>query len=154
MPTALQDIVAPVVAGLGLELDNLTTIRAGSRTVVRITLDGDGVSGHGLNVDEIADAAAAISRRLDEADAVGDQAYILEVGSPGVDRPLSQPQHWRRNVGRLVKITPVSGDGFVDRVVGSDAAGVTLETTGYLPYSDVRRGVVQVELKPMPEAED
>jgi len=154
MQTALQDVVAPVVACLGLELDSLTTVRAGSRTVVRIALDGDGASGHGLSVDEIAAAATAISQRLDDIDVAGDRGYVLEVGSPGVDRPLTQPQHWRRNVGHLVTITTTTGQTRVDRITGSDTAGVSLEAAGYLPYADVRHAVVQAELKPMPDVED
>jgi len=154
MQQSLQDVVRPVVADLGLELDSLTTVRAGARVVLRIALDGDGAAGRGLTVDDIATAAAAISRHLDETGAMGDQSYVLEVGSPGVDRPLTAPQHWRRNIGRLVKITPVSGQSWVDRVAGCDLTGVTLEGRGDVAFSDIRSAVVQVEMKAMPELED
>src|SRR5215467_6068512 len=78
--TRLRTLVEPVVSAAGLDLEDLGVSRAGRRHVVRVTVDGD--SGVDLPLD----------------------AYTLEVTSPGVDRPLTAPRHWRRNVGRLVTV--------------------------------------------------
>ena len=74
--------------------------------------------------------------------------YVLEVSSPGVDRPLTEPRHWRRNVRRLVTATPVEGEPVTGRVLSADDAAVVLDVDGAerrLPYAEVVRGNVQVE---------
>ena len=73
--------------------------KAGRRSVVRVIVDSDG----GVDLDAVADVSKAVSDALDEADPLGEQPYVLEVTSPGVDRPLTEPRHWRRNIGRKVK---------------------------------------------------
>ena len=83
--------------------------RAGRRHVVRVIVDADG----GINLDAVADVSRAVSAALDAAEEAGGDIlageYQLEVSSPGVDRPLTLPRHWRRNVGRLVKVTVRGG---------------------------------------------
>src|SRR5690606_10192619 len=70
----------------------------------------------GVGLDAIAEVSRALSAALDRADEAGAAVmpgeYVLEVSSPGVDRPLTEPRHWRRNVGRLVAVT-VAGEGQV-----------------------------------------
>ncbi|PZS27798.1 MAG: ribosome maturation factor RimP, partial [Pseudonocardiales bacterium] len=86
-----------------------------------------------------------------EADsAFGQTAYTLEVSSPGVDRPLTEPRHWRRAAGRLVRTrigdTPVEG-----RVLAADASGVMLDVAGTqrrAAFADLGAGVIQVEFAP------
>ena len=104
--SALVAVLEPIVAAHGLELDDLTVVNAGRRSVLRIALDGDGPDGRGPTIDDIAEATRAISAALDDSDAVGEHPYTLEVGSRGVSAPLERPAHWRRNVSRLVRITP------------------------------------------------
>src|SRR5262245_38878228 len=93
----LQDLVEPVVNEADLDLDGLTVSPAGRRLVVRVTVDGEDGVGH----DELSDVSRDISTTLDQAEASGGDitpgAYVLEVSSPGVDRPLTLPRHWRRN---------------------------------------------------------
>jgi ribosome maturation factor RimP len=82
---------------------------------------------------------------------------VLEVSSPGVDRPLTEPRHWRRSVGRLVTV-PVAGEGRrTGRVVAAAASGVTLEVDGVpreLGYGQLGPGRVQVELRRLEEASE
>ena len=100
----LRGVIEPVVTAAGYDLEELTVSRAGRRHVVRVIVDGDA----GVNLDAVAEVSRAVSRALDEAEeASGDLVageYQLEVSSPGVDRPLTEPRHWRRNAGRLVKV--------------------------------------------------
>jgi ribosome maturation factor RimP len=75
---------------------------------------------------------------------------VLEVSSPGVDRPLTQPRHWRRNLGRLVSVPGPQGRTLTGRIVGTTAEAVALEVDGVprdLPYRQLGAGRVQVELR-------
>ena len=99
-----EELTGPMDA-LGLDLEAVDLTSAGKRRVLRVAIDKDG----GVTMDDIADATREVSRLLDDTDAMGEQAYTLEVSSPGVDRPLTLPRHWRRNAGRLVKVTLARG---------------------------------------------
>lgn len=145
--TALRDrlrgVVEPVVAAEGYDLEELSVSRAGRRHVVRIAVDRDG----GLDLDAVATVSRAVSTALDEAEEAGGELlageYQLEVGSRGVDRPLTLPRHWRRNVGRLVKVGPMTG-----RVMAVDDAGVVFDVDGartVVAHQDLGPGHVQVE---------
>ncbi len=145
---ALRDVVAPAVAAAGADLEELSVERAGSRHVVRVLVDTD----HGVTLDDVAEVSKAVSAALDALDdspaSVLPGAYVLEVSSPGVDRPLTAVRHWRRNVGRLVSVTPREGTPLTGRVVLADDAQVVLDVAGArhgFPYAELLRGEVQVE---------
>lgn len=152
----LTSLLSPVLAQFGLELESLDSVPAGRRRLLRVIVDGDGPKGHGPTLDEIAEATRAISDTLDETDLLGEQAYTLEVSSRGTSRPLTEPKHWRRNAGRLVKAqladgTEVTGritrsdeDGAVLTVVTDPKRGTTVERD--LAYSEVAKALIQVEL--------
>jgi ribosome maturation factor RimP len=152
----LHEVIGPVVIAAGYDLEELTVSRAGRRHLVRITVDADG----GVSLDAVADLSRDISAALDTAEETGGDfgtgEYVLEVSSPGVDRPLRQPRHWRRNVGRLVEV-PV-GDGKVTgRVVAADDHGVTLDVGGQrrgYGYPELGPGRVQVEFGRLDELDD
>ena len=138
-----QELATPLGA-LGLDVEAVELTPAGKRRILRIAVDGD----HGVTLDDVADATKTVSRVLDESDVMGEQPYTLEVTSRGVDRPLTLPRHWRRNTGRLVKVTLDDGSDVTGRVADSGEAGVTLEVDGTLreiSYADVRKALVQVE---------
>jgi ribosome maturation factor RimP len=82
---------------------------------------------------------------------MGEQPYTLEVTSRGVDRPLTLPRHWRRNKGRLVKVTLVEGGQVTTARIGaSDDEGVTLVVDGSerrTAYPDIAKALVQIEFK-------
>ena len=131
---------------LGLDLEAVDLSTAGKRRVLRIAIDKDG----GVTMDDIADATREVSRALDETDVMGQQAYTLEVSSPGVDRPLTLPRHWRRNAGRLVKVTLTDGDPVTGRLTTSDDDGAVLDVEGEerrVSYADVKRAKVEIEFK-------
>ncbi|MFI5842201.1 ribosome maturation factor RimP [Catenuloplanes sp. NPDC051500] len=151
----LESIIGPVVAESGCDLEDLTISRAGRRQIFRILLDADG----GVGLDAIAQVSRAISTALDEAEETGGELvpgeYQLEVGSPGVDRPLTLPRHWRRNVGRLVQVT--AGDKQVTgRITAADEDGVVIETAKGIveaEYAQLGPGKVQIEFNRVDEAE-
>ncbi len=102
MPPAradLLDLLAPVVAAAGYDLEDVTVTAAGRRSLVRVIVDAD----EGVDLDGVADVSRAVSNALDDGDAFAGP-FVLEVSSPGVDRPLTEPRHWRRARGRLVTV--------------------------------------------------
>lgn len=146
---AIAALLEPVLAGHGLELDDLDISKAGSRSVLRVTVDGDGPKGRGPLLDDIAAATRDISDTLDASPLTGDSPYVLEVSSRGTSRPLTRPAHWRRNRGRLVTVTPVDGEAVTGRVRASDDDGVTLvvdDAEVTFGYPGIRRALVQVEM--------
>ena len=110
---------------------------------------GDGPHGKGPLLDDVADATRAVSDVLDASDATGTQPYVLEVSSRGVGAPLTKPAHWRRNVGRLVAVTRTDGTKVTGRIATTSDTEATLTVDGAaqpVPYGDVKRAAVQVEL--------
>ncbi len=153
----LTELLGPIVADCGLEVDAIEVVPAGQRRLVRVTLDGDGPQGSGPDLDQIAEATRAISRALDEADVVGTQPYTLEVSSRGVGRPLTTAAHFRRNRGRLLSCTLSDGSRLTGRLKDSDADGATLDVDGHLRLiglDQITKALVQVELNPPTGADD
>ncbi len=131
---------------LGLDLESVDLSSAGRRKVLRVAVDKDG----GIEMDDIATATRAVSEQLDNSDVMGEQAYTLEVSSPGVDRPLTLPRHWRRNIGRLVKISPVEGPAIEGRITAADETSATLDVKGGevpVAFVEVKKALIQIEFK-------
>ena len=148
----LAGLIEPVIAAAGMDLESVRMTVAGKRRLLRIVVDSD----HGVSLDDAADVSREVSAVLDASNALGDVPYTLEVSSPGVDRPLTEPRHWRRARGRLVRVK-VAGEGSVEgRLLAADADGVTLGLPGgerRFPYADMGAGSVQVEFGRIPDAE-
>jgi len=140
----VHDALEPVVIAAGYDLEDVSVTAAGRRSVVRVVVDGDG----GVDLDAVAEVSRVVSAVLDESDVMGTASYVLEVTSPGVDRPLTQLRHWRRAVGRLVSVAVDDTGTVVGRVRDADDAGVTLDIDGetqQLPLDRLGPGHVQVE---------
>jgi ribosome maturation factor RimP len=91
-----------------------------------------------------------VSDALDADDPTGEAPYTLEVSSPGVDRALTEPRHWRRAAGRLVQASVRDGKDVTGRVASADDTGVTFEVDGderTIPYGALGPGKVQVEFR-------
>jgi ribosome maturation factor RimP len=156
----IADVIRPVVAAAGMDLEAVRVSAAGRRRLLRVVVDSDG----GVSLDDAATISRQLSAALDAVAVMGDFPYTLEVSSPGVDRPLTDPRHWRRAVGHLVQVTVadtgVSGvSGFSGaisgRIVAADSDGVTLdvgESRHRFGYPALGAGAVQVEFgHPQPE---
>jgi len=144
----LVEVLTAPLAATGLDVEALEVTPAGKRRLVRVAVDKDG----GVTLDDLADATKEVSRVLDGPDGdrvLGEQPYTLEVTSPGTDRPLTLPRHWRRNQGRLVKATLADGGAVTGRVTESDDTRAVLDvdgTTRELAFAHVKKARVQVEL--------
>ena len=128
----IADVIGPVIAAAGMDLESVRVSAAGRRRLLRVVVDSD----RGVSLDDAATISRKLSAALDATPVMGDFPYTLEVSSPGVDRPLTDPRHWRRAVGRLVQVT------------AADADGVTLDVAGdhrRFGYAALGAGAVQVE---------
>ena len=140
-----EELTGPMDA-LGLDLEAVDLSSAGKRRVLRVAIDKDG----GVTMDDIADATREVSRLLDDTGVMGEQAYTLEVSSPGVDRPLTLPRHWRRNAGRLVKVSLAGGRARHGTHHRHRRRGAVLDVEGSehrVEYAAVKKAKVQIEFK-------
>ncbi|MEU1349380.1 ribosome maturation factor RimP [Streptomyces sp. NPDC005775] len=122
----LRGLVEPLVSAEQLDLEEIEVSRAGRRRVLRIIVDSE----EGVELDACADLSRAISAVLDESDAMGEDEYVLEVSSPGADRPLTEHRHYVRATGRLARLTLNEGGELVARVLAVDEDGLDLEVPG------------------------
>ena len=113
-----------------------------------------------MNLDDVANASRLISDVMDEKDPFDDEPYTLEVSSPGVDRPLTMPRHWTRNLGRLVAVTLTNSKQLTGRISSIDGDTVVLEfdnkgrkSTQQIALADISKAVVQIEFSRVESAE-
>ena len=140
----LAEVLTEPLAAAGLDVEAIEITPAGKRRMLRVAVDKDG----GVTMDDIAEATKEVSRVLDGSDVMGEQPYTLEVTSPGTDRPLTLPRHWRRNEGRLVKVAARDGAGVTGRILRSDDQSATLDVDGQeqtVAYADVTKARIQIE---------
>ncbi|MET8690955.1 ribosome maturation factor RimP [Streptomyces bauhiniae] len=146
----LRELLEPLVTSQGLDLEEIAVDSVGRKRVLRVVVDSD----TGADLDAIADVSRALSAKLDETDAMGDQAYDLEVGTPGAERLLTEPRHYRRAVDRLVKFQLADDEELVARILGVDDEGLDLEVPGVkgrkakerrLAFPEIAKARVQVE---------
>lgn len=118
----LTDAVDEILGHYGLDLEGIKISRAGKKSVVAISVDCDS---H-VNSDTLEKLSGDLSKHFDELEDAGilnfGPGYTLEVGTPGVDLPLTQPRHWRRNAGRLVAVRDEAGKKSIWRVGSLDGA--------------------------------
>ncbi len=148
----LAGLIQPVVAAAGMDLESVRITVAGRRRLLRVVVDSD----QGVSLDDAALVSREVSAALDAANVMGDVPYTLEVSSPGVDRPLTEPRHWRRAAGRLVRVKAGAEGTVQGRVLTADADAVTLDVSGAsrrFGYGDLGPGAVQVEFGRLPDAE-
>ena len=141
----LEELAERCVTSLGLDLEAVELSQAGKRRVLRIAVDADG----GVPIESITEATRELSEALDTSDVMGARPYTLEVTSRGVDRPLTLPRHWRRNVGRLVIADLVDGSRVKGRItaVDEDAVDVTVDgALRRLALEDVETARIEAEL--------
>ncbi|APT90571.1 hypothetical protein CSPHI_05445 [Corynebacterium sphenisci DSM 44792] len=120
-PHVIREIITGAVAGRGLDVEDVRVVRAGAKSQVTVLVDGDTPP----DLDALERVTAEVSAALDAAEAAGRaefgaQPYTLEVSTPGVDHPLTEPRHWRRNRGRLVRLP---GDAGLARIGALDPDG-------------------------------
>ena len=151
----VRDIASRVAGSFGLEIFDVQFRREGRGMVLRVQIDRPGsgaLGGEGVSVEDCASVSRDLSAILDVEDVVP-TAYVLEVSSPGLDRPLRRADEYRRFSGRRAKLVmreAVDGQMFFKgRLAGIDANDVLIETddarTHRVPLSVITRANLEVE---------
>jgi ribosome maturation factor RimP len=144
----ISELVTPAVSDQGFYLEDVHVATPGSHRIVTCIVDGDA----SLNLDQVTTVSRVISELLDEAAFMGETPFTLEVTSPGVDRPLTQPRHFAKNVDRLLKIIKLDGSEVTGRILSNTDHDVTLTVTvkketieQTVSLSEIKRAVVEIE---------
>jgi len=144
----ISELVTPVVSDLGFYLEDVHVATPGSHRIVTCIVDGDA----SLNLDQVTSVSRVISELLDEAPFMGETPFTLEVTSPGVDRPLTQPRHFAKNVSRLLKIIKLDGSEVTGRILSNTDKDVTLTVAvkketieETVSLANIKRAVVEIE---------
>lgn len=126
----------------GFFLEDVTVVSPGKHRIVTVIVDGE----QSLNLDQVTTATRLVSELLDTAVFMGDQPFTLEVTSPGVDRPLTLPRHWRKNMDRKVRIVFLDGTDATGRIAEVSERAVSLsEPDAQYPFDQMKRAVVEIE---------
>ena len=155
----LAELLGPVVTEAGLVLEDVALKPGPTGSVLQVLVDLPEESTASVDIDRIAEVSRAVSEVLDRTDPVPGSSYELEVSSPGATRELVAPRHWRRSIGRLVRVTPVEGEKFTARLLDAGEDGIVLQRSRQakkgMPtrlleperwdYDVVRRARVEVE---------
>lgn len=142
----LQELLAPVVAASGLELDSVTRTRSDEMPLLRVVVEAP-IGADGIDSDTLADVSRAVSKALDAADPI-DGEYLLEVSTPGAERELTKVGHWMRQIGRLVRIKLRAGGYVSGRVIDAGETSATIDVDGEattIDYQDMRKARSRVD---------
>lgn len=139
----LTELLAPVVSKAGFVLEEVKITPLGKRRLIAVIVDG---LARNPNLDEVTVVSRQVSDILDGYSLLGDQPFTLEVTTPGVDRPLTLPRHWVKNIGRLVKITCIDGTTLTGRIVSANETEVTLESVEpAISFDQIKRAQIEIE---------
>jgi ribosome maturation factor RimP len=148
----VRALAEPLAREAGLVIENVTITPAGKRRVLRVIVDLPEDRTGGVPMDSVAGAAQAISAALDVSPVMGGQPYVLEVSSPGADRPLTEPRHFKRARGRLVELIaptgtrPVwSGSEAIGRLTAVTETGLVLDGDREVSWQNVASGRIELE---------
>jgi ribosome maturation factor RimP len=144
----ISELITPALQQAGYFLEDINVVSPGNHRIVTVIVDGEGA----LNLDQVTVASKLVSELIDEASFMGETPFTLEVTSPGIDRPLTLPRHFAKNVTRLVKITKSDGAVITGRITSNTDADVTLTVTEkketkevIVALADIKRAVVEIE---------
>jgi ribosome maturation factor RimP len=134
--------VTPALSALGFYLEDVTITSAGRRSMLTIIVDGD----THLSLDQVTSATKAISEIVESLQSLGDTPFTLEVTSPGLDRPLTKPRHWLKNIDRLVKVVLLDGKEIKGRIKAASEDSATVDQSE-INFTEIKRASLEVEFK-------
>ena len=141
----LTELLTPAVTQAGFVLEEVTVTPVGKRRLVAVVVDCED---RNPSLDEVTIVSREVSAILDNYTQMGEMPFTLEVTTPGIDRPLTQGRHWKKNVGRLVKITPKTGEKYIGRIASVKDNAVTIEIKGKeseISFAEISRAQIEVE---------
>lgn len=141
----LTELLSPVITKAGFVLEEVTVTPVGKRRLVSVVIDREDTN---PSLDEVTVVSKEVSAILDNYSQMGEMPFTLEVTTPGIDKPLALPRHWKKNIGRLVKITPKQGEKYVGRIQGFADNQITLELKNKsltVSLSDIAKAQIEIE---------
>lgn len=119
--TILRETATRVLDAHGLVLEEVEVRRGGGTPQVRIVVDLPEDQLGSADLDTVADASRELSELVDADDALlGSAPVLLELTTPGVDRVLTAPRHFRRSRGRLLALTTADGTAYRARLLAME----------------------------------
>lgn len=144
----ISEHITPALHKAGYFLEDVNLVSPGQHRIVTVIVDGESA----LNLDQVTVASKLVSELLDETTFMGETPFTLEVTSPGIDRPLTLPRHFAKNVDRLLKVTKSDGDVVTGRILSNTESDVTLSVTEKkdikevtISLGDIKRAQVEIE---------
>jgi ribosome maturation factor RimP len=144
----VSELISPALHEAGYFLEDVNIVSPGQHRIVTVIVDGES----GLNLDQVTVASKLVSELLDAAAFMGETPFTLEVTSPGIDRPLTLPRHFAKNVDRLLKVTKTDGLTVTGRILSNTESDVTLSVTEkkdvkevVVALADIKRATVEIE---------
>jgi ribosome maturation factor RimP len=144
----VSELITPALQQAGYFLEDVNIVSPGQHRIVTVIVDGES----GLNLDQVTVASKLVSELLDAATFMGETPFTLEVTSPGIDRPLTLPRHFAKNVDRLLKVTKTDGVTVTGRILSNTEDSVTLSVAEkkdvkevVVALSDIKRATVEIE---------
>ena len=163
----LFDMLNPTVQAHGLYLEDVGVHLAGTHRTISVVVDLEEDQSGSVGMDKIAAISRELSAVMDSDPQDDDRPYDLEISSPGVGRPLTEPRHWRRARGRMVKVNVAAGDNITGRLLEVDDGGITIRPElpvkkGMKPkqgeperisFGKIRKGNVEIEFSRLDDAQ-
>ena len=134
----ISEHITPALHKAGYFLEDVNLVSPGQHRIVTVIVDGESA----LNLDQVTVASKLVSELLDEATFMGETPFTLEVTSPGIDRALTLPRHFAKNVDRLLKVTKSDGVVITGRILSNTDSDVTLSVT---EKKDVKEVVISLD---------
>lgn len=147
-PTAVSALIQRCVDELGIDLDAVELRGNGPKRLLRVVIDAEG----GVPIDVLTEVSRELSSEFDRSDVMGNVGYTLEVTSRGLERPLTLPRHWSRNIGRMVVVATSAGERVRGRIASASDSSAQLEGGAVVVYADVKSAVIEPELNRPPAA--
>ena len=138
----ISAVITPALKSLGFYLEDITITSAGKRSMLTVIVDAD----THLSLDQVTVATKAIGELVEGIQSLGDSPFTLEVTSPGIDRPLTKPRHWRKNIDRLIKVILLDGTEVKGRIKDASELSATVDQQVIL-FTDIKRATLEIEFK-------
>ncbi len=144
----ISKLITPALQHAGYFLEDVNLVTPGNHRIVTVIVDGE----TSLNLDQVTVASKLVSELMDEAPFMGETPFTLEVTSPGIDRPLTLPRHFAKNLSRLLKVTKTDGVVVTGRITSNNDDSVTLAVVEkkeskevVVALAEIKRAVVEIE---------
>ncbi len=144
----ISELLSPALHKAGYFLEDVNLVNPGQHRIVTVIVDGESA----LNLDQVTVASKLVSELLDETAFMGETPFTLEVTSPGIDRPLTLPRHFAKNIDRLLKVTKIDGIVVTGRILSNTEDSVTLTVAEkkevkevVVALADIKRATVEIE---------